>query len=301
VAPITAGDKRLGLLAVYAPRAPIFADEDMALVKLLADQSAVILESRALIDEAARVRAREEVTRLKEDFLSAAAHDLKTPLTTLVAQTQLLERQVMRKPDTPVDVASIKRLVKEAQRLRTLVLELLDAARTEQGRLVTSTENLDLADVAQEVCERYNSERHPCTLEADGPVEGIYDRVRIVQLLENLAENAVKYSPSGGQVRMKIWRDGDWNHLTVTDQGIGIPPKDLAQVFQRFHRGANVDDRAFAGMGLGLYICRGIAEQHGGRIWATSTPRDGTTFHVELPVSPEIVAGELAPEGAQSA
>src|SRR5204862_5304639 len=77
-APITAGDRRLGVLVVYAPRAPVFADEDLALVRLLADQAAVILESRALIDEAARVRAREEATRLKDDFLSAAAHDLKT-------------------------------------------------------------------------------------------------------------------------------------------------------------------------------------------------------------------------------
>src|SRR5204863_5091158 len=85
-APITAGAERLGVLLVYAPRAPMFAEEDLALVQLLADQAAVILESRALIDQAARVRAQEEVTRMKDDFLSAAAHDLKTPLTTMIAQ-----------------------------------------------------------------------------------------------------------------------------------------------------------------------------------------------------------------------
>ena len=137
-APITVGDRRLGVLSVYARGAPIFADEDLALVQLLADQAAVVLESRALIDEAARVRAREEVARLKEDFLSAAAHDLKTPLTTLVAQAQLLERRATRHPEAPADLTSIQRMVAETNRLRTLVLELLDAARTEQGRLVAS-------------------------------------------------------------------------------------------------------------------------------------------------------------------
>jgi GAF domain-containing protein len=128
-APITAGGTRLGVLSVFAPRAPIFAEEDLELLQLLADQGAVILESRALIDEAARVRAREEATRLKDDFLSAAAHDLKTPLTALIATAQLLERRATRQPDRPADLGAIRRIVGEAIRLRTIVVELLDAAR----------------------------------------------------------------------------------------------------------------------------------------------------------------------------
>jgi signal transduction histidine kinase len=123
-------------------------------------------------------------------------------------------------------------------------------------------------------------------LEADDVVVGSYDPVRVMQLLDNLLENAVKYSPEGGEVRVRVWRDGDNALMSVTDQGIGIPPADLPHLFDRFHRGANVDDRRFAGMGLGLYICRGIAEQHGGRLWATSAgPGQGSTFHVELPLA----------------
>lgn len=282
-APITAGDKRLGVLIAYAPRAPIFADEDLALLQLLADQAAVILESRALIDEASRVRAHEEVARLKDDFLSAAAHDLKTPLTTLVAHTQLLERRALRTPDAPVDLASIQKLGKEVQRLRTLVMELLDAASAEQGKLVGRIEETDLVTLAEETCSWHHSERHPCLVEADGAVVGEYDPIRILQLIENLVENAVKYSPEGGPVRIKLWHDTGLNHLTVTDSGIGIPGEDLQHVFERFHRGRNVDDRRFAGMGLGLFICQGIAEQHGGTISATSTPGKGSTFHVKLP------------------
>ncbi|HEX8229466.1 MAG TPA: ATP-binding protein [Chloroflexia bacterium] len=287
-APITAGERRLGVLVAYAPRAPIFADEDLELVKLLADQAAVILESRALIDEAAQVQAREEVARLKEDFLSAAAHDLKTPLTVLVAQAQFLERRATRNPEAPADPKGIQRIVQETQRLRDLVLELLDASRAEQGMLVGHVEEVDMVALAQEVCARHATERHSCTVYADGQVRGRYDEVRITQLLENLVENAVKYSPDGGSVVLRVWREGDNNHFSVTDEGIGIPSADIPRLFERFHRGANVNDRKFAGMGLGLFICRGIAEQHGGRISATSEPGKGSTFRVVLPVEPAV-------------
>lgn len=298
-APITAGDRRLGVLVAYAPRAPIFADEDLELVKLLADQAAVILESRALIDEAARVQAREEVARLKEDFLSAAAHDLKTPLTVLVAQAQFLERHATRHPESPADPRGIQRIVHEAQRLRDLVLELLDASRAEQGMLVGDLEEVDLVALAQQVCDRHSSEHHPCAVEAEEHVVGRYDEVRIIQLLENLVENAVKYSPEGGAVQVRVWREGESNYLSVTDQGIGIPGADIPRLFERFHRGTNVNDRKFAGMGLGLFICRGIAEQHGGRIWATSEPGRGSTFRVALPIDPTAGAAGAAGAVAQ--
>jgi signal transduction histidine kinase len=284
-APITAGAARLGVLAVYAPRAPIFAEDDLTLVHLLADQAAVVLESRALIDEAARVRAREEAARLKDDFLSAAAHDLKTPLTTIVAQAQLLERQALRDPAAPADAMGIRRMVRESQRLSDLVAELLDAARLERGQVLGPRDAADLVTLAEQACERISSKRHPCTLEAAAPVVGVWDHVRVMQVIDNLVENAVKYSPDGGEVRLKVWQGGEEAHLTVTDQGIGIPTADLPLVFERFHRGSNVDDRRFAGMGLGLFITRGIVEAHGGCIAVTSTLGGGTTFHVTLPLS----------------
>src|SRR4051812_17378110 len=133
VAPISAGERHLGVLMAVAPRAPLFAEDDVALAGLLADHAAVVLESRALIDEATAVRAHEQAARLKEDFLSAAAHDLKTPLTTLVAQTQFLEHRARRDPSAPIDLEGLARLSREARRLSTLVEELLDASRMEQG------------------------------------------------------------------------------------------------------------------------------------------------------------------------
>ena len=285
--PITAGEKRLGVLVLYAERPPIFAVSDSELSQLLADQAAVVLESRALIDHAARVRAREEAARLKEDFLSAAAHDLKTPLTTVVAQAQFLERKATRDPSAPSDLAGLQRIVREAQRLSALVTDLLDAARMEQGRLVADREPMDLGTLVSSVATRQRPGAHRVDVDVRGAVVGNYDGRRIEQLLENLIENASKYSPEATPVNVNVWQQDGEARITVQDQGIGIPAADLPRIFERFSRASNVDDRKFHGMGLGLYICRGIVEEHGGRIWAESEIGKGSTFHVALPLGEE--------------
>lgn len=295
-APISAGGRRLGVLSVFAPRVSLLADDDLALLQLLADQAAVVLEGRRVGELSARVQAREEAARLKEDFLSAAAHDLKTPLTTLVAQAQLFERRATRDPAAPVDRDGLRRLVAETQRLRAMVLELLDAARAEQGRLVGPPEPVDLAAAAREVARRHEGERHRFVVEAPARLVGEYDRRRIEQLLENLAENAVKYSPEGGTVTLRLWEDEAGAHLTVADEGIGVPADDLPHLFERFHRGANVDDRRFPGWGLGLSISQRIVEQHGGTIAVSSRAGVGSTFHVTLPHAQ--VPEEPHPHGA---
>ena len=292
-APITAGTTRLGVLVAYAPHPPIFADDDLVLIRLLADQAAVILESRKLIDDAARVQAREEATRLRDDFLSSAAHDLKTPLTTLLAQAQLMERRVERDPSAPADAKGIRRLVAETRRLNGLVLELLDAARADQGRILGTLEPADLVALAQQVAARLSSERHPVRLSGDAPVVAEIDVMRIGQVFTNLIENAGKYSPDGGEIDVRVWQDGDRAHFSVADRGIGIPAADIQHVFDRFHRGGNVDDRQFAGMGLGLYICRAIVEAHHGQISVTSArgaASSGTTFTVNLPLVQPVPA-----------
>jgi signal transduction histidine kinase len=284
-APITAGERRLGVLTFSAQRAPIFAGSDIELASLIADQAAVILESRALIDHASRVKAREETTRLKEDFLSAAAHDLRTPLTTVVAQAEFLERRATREPTAPADIAGIRRIVRESKRLAGLVGDLLDATRLDQGRLVGEREPVDLATLAQEVGLHDGSDANTFQVEASAPVVGVYDRRRVEQLLQNLIENAKKYSPEQTPIKIRVWQEDGEARLDVEDSGIGIPAADLPRIFERFSRASNVDDRRFHGMGLGLFICRGIVEEHGGRIWVESEVGKGSTFHVALPIA----------------
>jgi signal transduction histidine kinase len=128
---------------------------------------------------------------------------------------------------------------------------------------------------------------HRFAVEADPGLVGRYDPQRMRQLIENLLDNAVLYSPDGGTVQISLRRQGADALLTVSDEGIGIPGEDLPRIFERFFRGSNVDDRHYAGMGLSLFICRAIVEQHGGRIRATSKLGEGTSFHVTLPLEIE--------------
>jgi len=149
--------------------------------------------------------------------------------------------------------------------------------------LVAQREPTDVVAIVHAVARRHHTARHPCVVEASSPIVGSYDPLRITQLLENLVENAVKYSPDGGQVDMTVWQDALGVHIKVADHGIGIPPTDVPHLFDRFHRGTNVDDRRFPGMGLGLYICHGIVTAHGGSIVVDSRPEQGSGFHITLP------------------
>lgn len=282
IAPITAGGTRLGILEVFAPRESIFAEEDLAFVELVAQQAAILIQSRQLIDDAARVQAEAESVRLKEDFVSAAAHDLKTPLTTILGQAQLLEHRAVRE-GRQAELDGLRRLEREATQLSRLVEELLDASRLERGAFPVHIEDGDLSAVAREVAGRQRTGFERVAVDAPEPVPGRFDHDRVRQLVDNLIENALKYSPDGGRVEVRVRSVNGVARLSVSDHGIGIPPDDLPHLFERFRRGSNVDHRRFGGIGLGLYICKGIVEQHGGRMWVESAQDVGTTFHVELP------------------
>ncbi|MBV9898197.1 MAG: hypothetical protein JO020_28915 [Chloroflexi bacterium] len=283
-APISANDKRLGVLLVFAARAPVFANSDLELIQLLADQTAVILEARTLIDQAAGVRAREEAARLKEDFLSSAAHDLKTPLTGIVTQAQVMKRRAERNPDAPTDMIGLDRLLEQSHRLKSLVLELLDVSRLEQGSLIGDRESVNVADLIKGLLRQEPDRWQRVELTAEQDVTADLDPPRFEQVVTNLVENALKYSPPDTPVHVALWSENGQARLSVRDEGIGIPIEDQPLVFERFHRARNVDDRRFAGMGLGLYIARGIVEQHDGKIWIDSTPGLGSTFHVAIPL-----------------
>jgi signal transduction histidine kinase len=283
VAPITAGSRRIGVLEAFAAHQPVFSSDDLALAQLLADQAAVVLESRWLIDKAARVQALEDAAKLKEDFVSAAAHDLKTPLTTLLGQAQILEVRFARDPALAAHQPAIGRIAREARRLSSLVEDLLDASRIEEGKLDVRRELIDVGAVVRQVVERNRPEKERIVVDALERLPGTFDPRRIEQLVDNLVENGLKYSDEDSPVEVHAWRDMTAIRISVRDHGIGIPATDLPHVFERFHRAANVDARRYAGIGLGLYICRGIAQEHGGRIWVESTVGEGSTFHVALP------------------
>jgi signal transduction histidine kinase len=293
-APITLEDRRIGVLTVYASRSPIFIEDDMWLLELLADQTGVLLEARALNAEEASLQSREEAARLKEEFLSAAAHDLRTPLTVVLGQAELLERRVARNPGAPADAAGIARIVREARRLRDLVSQLLDVQRLEKGAAPMELADADLWEIVTTVQERFRD--HGLDLRAvppDAPLVATVDRLRIEQVLDNLIENAIKYTTSGRLPEITVGWEGDQARIAVIDEGVGIPEHERERIFERFYRGSNVETVTDTGMGLGLYICRRIVEGHGGRIWAQPTPTGGTTFVVTLPARPTVDAASV--------
>ncbi len=283
-APVTLQEERYGVLLLLVERPPMFAEADLQLLQLLADQAAVVLRDRNLLNEAAEAAAQQEALRLKEDFLSAAAHDLKTPLTTLLAQSQLMQRFAIRNPDTPADREGIDRLVTEAQRMRRLVSDLLDASRSDQTGFVGVKRPVDLLLLAQETTRSMGPRAQRVVVDGESCVATV-DRDRIAQVLENLLDNALKYSPGGGTVRVDVQADGDVACIKVVDSGVGIPQRDLGTIFERFRRGASVDERRFSGLGLGLYLCRRIVEEHGGAISVASNQGEGSTFSFRLPVA----------------
>lgn len=297
-APVTSEDRRLGVLTVYAERAPIFVEDDLWLLELLADQTGVLLEARTLTTQASELRAREDAARLKEEFLSAAAHDLRTPLTVVLGQAELIERRLLRDPHAPVDPAGIARLAREARHLRDLVSELLDAQRLEQGLAVMDLAPANLVSVVDAVRARHVAHGVPLTL--DGSSEALVaaiDRPRLEQVIENLLENAFKYGADDQPPALSIWQADGEARIAVVDHGAGIPEAERERIFERFYRAKNAQSITDTGMGLGLYICRRIVQEHGGRIWAEATHGGGATFVLALPLQPTT----MMPDPASSA
>ncbi|MDP9364725.1 MAG: PAS domain S-box protein, partial [Chloroflexota bacterium] len=230
----------------------------------------------------------------REAFAAAAAHDLKTPLTSLRGQTQLLLRRARRgQASAPGALESgLGAIDAAAGRMVALIDEMMDAAHLEAGRtLDLSPAPTDLVALVEAAAAeaRSGTTRHTVRVEAEGPaVVGEWDGARLGRVLGNLLGNAVKYSHRGGEVVVRVGREedaaGGWAVIAVSDQGIGIPAADLPHVFERFRRGGNVTGR-IAGAGIGLAGVRRIVAQHGGTIGVESTEGRGSTFTIRLPLA----------------
>lgn len=297
-APINTDEATVGVLALYAPNAPIFAEDDLSLLTLLADQIGILLENRTYVAAQTELQAREASTRLKDEFLSLAAHDLKTPLTTILASGQFLERRISKEnPDAP-ELRSIARLNREAERLRKLVEGLLDASRIEQGQLVSNLERTDVSKLVSDVIDRARSyETHIITSSIEPGVQADCDAIRIEQVVENLIENARKYSPADSTIGVGLSCQHNAIEFSVADQGIGIDYGEQARVFDRYFRTENAEYRTAQGIGLGLFICKAIIEQHEGTISVVSIPGQGSTFRFWIPShsGPHEIADESFP------
>jgi PAS domain S-box-containing protein len=272
------------------------------IVSVIADNGRPLRLRGIMVDVTAQHRDREELERarreqerllheaqeavhLRDDFLSIAAHELKTPLTPLKLHLQTLKRQL--DSGQPVGSGLLDKAISQVGRLTVLINDLLDASRVEAGRLDLECAPLVFPELVREVVSDFRPVFPDHTFESPAPPEQLLvhgDRGRLAQVLTNLLENAVKYSPMGGEVRVTLEKVGRSVVTAVKDPGIGIPVDQQAQLFARFFRARNAPISGFGGLGLGLYICRDIVERHGGRIWVESAVGRGSTFRFSLPL-----------------
>jgi PAS domain S-box-containing protein len=288
IVPMRRNRNVVGTIAMFrgTPERP-YTEEDRRFVQNVADRAALALENAQLFYQT------QEAVRLREEFLSIASHEMRTPLTSITGFAHLINRQAARGSLDPARTADItSSLLSEAIRLEQLVTDLLDVSRIQQGRLDIRPEPCNLADIIRTVVERLGgAHEHDANREirvhAPQVLKGIWDATRIDQVVTNLVTNALKYS-TDGPIILTLQSQGDGSVLlSVADSGIGIPPEQQEQVFEPFSRGSEAHHQA-SGTGLGLYITRQIVQHHGGTIELESEAGAGTTFHVRLPLDSSI-------------
>jgi signal transduction histidine kinase len=277
--PLVARGRSCGsLLVVRNSRGRPYGQDDQVLLETIASRAALAIEDARLY--AAALQA----LRLRDDFLSVAGHELKNPLNALQLQLRVLARKAREQQLSESLAERADRVARIGERLGLLIEDLLDVSRITAGQLQLQYSEVDLSAVAREVISRMDEElsRSGCEtlLEAERPVVGCWDRLRLEQVLMNLLSNACKYGRKQ-PVRVRVEAAPGVARLSVQDEGYGIAPEDQERIFQRFQRADAT--RHIQGLGLGLWICRQIAEAHGGTLRVQSEPGKGSTFILELP------------------
>jgi signal transduction histidine kinase len=240
------------------------------------------------LEEQAHTRA-EEALALRDNFLSIASHELKTPLTLLLGNAQLLQRRLTRAGELDArDDRALRAIVDQAARMNAMIDSLLDLSRLHHGKLLLAHTSVCLRTLVQQQVEALRPTLEQHTIDVVAPEQPLLvdgDPLRLEQVLQNLIQNAIKYSPGGGRIELLVERRNADAAVSVTDHGIGIPPEALASIFRRFYRASNASGFEFAGMGVGLFLVREIVALHGGAVEVSSVEGYGSTFTIVLPLA----------------
>jgi PAS domain S-box-containing protein len=277
--PLQVRNRTLGTITLFAAESGRrYEPDDLALGEALAYRASLAIDNARLYGEA------QEAIRVRDDFLSIASHELKTPITTLQLQLQSLLRRVPAGIPTESILARLKGADHQVERLTQLINDLLDISRITGGRLDLHVDDVDFSDVLRDVAARLEEPlaRSGCSLKVSGlePQRGRWDRFRLEQIVTNLLSNAMKYG-AGRPIEIDLSGTGESVRFEIRDQGIGIAPDKQSRIFDRFERA--VSGRHYGGLGLGLWIVRQIVDALGGTIAVRSSPGEGSAFTVELP------------------
>lgn len=279
IAPVVAHDALLGTLACSRTSNSHYTAEDMQVAVEIGRRAGLAIENAGLY------RAVKDAVGARDEFLAIASHELRTPLTPLQLQIELMMRTLNKDPKDAALLARVEQALSQIRRMTALVERLLDVSRMTSGKFELRPEQMDLVETVKRVRDNFaeGAKKASCelTLRHVDSVVGEWDPLRIEQVITNLVSNAIKYGEHA-PVELTVECDESNARVIVRDHGIGIESDQLRRIFGRFERA--VSDRAYGGLGLGLYIASQIALAHGGRVTATSQKGEGSTFILELPL-----------------
>ena len=280
--PLVQGRQSMGVLVV-TDRAEGFSDADVEFLRMFAAQAAVQLRNSQLYEHT------KVLDRLKSDFVAVVSHEIRTPLTSVKGAVELLsDLRYFHNTDQQVKLLTIAHA--NAERLLLLINDILDFSKLESASLPMTIERQRLEPVIQQATHNLRMQieerriKFEVALAADLP-DALLDAHRVTQVVTNLLSNAIKFSPPGGSVRVEATAGEGVLRISVRDHGEGIAAKDLPKLFKKFQQIDSGSTRKVGGTGLGLVICKGIVEQHGGRIGVESVPGEGSLFWFTLPAA----------------
>ena len=286
--PLVARGDWLGCLAVYSMREQNINHLTLRHLKVLIDQATITLYNLKLlrIEEEARHEA-ERANEIKTQFLAMISHELRTPLSSIIGfTTTLLASDVTWDPEEQTDFITTIR--QEGYRLQELIDHLLDLSQLEAGMLPITMEYHSVAEIIEDARSQLSllTRSHILHVTLPPNLQQVFvDKKRISQVIVNLVRNAASYSPVGSEISITAGSRAGFIQMSVSDQGPGIPPADTQKVFQAFRRGENaLNNSPTQGAGLGLAICKGLIEAHGGHIWIKRKNSPGATFSFTLPI-----------------
>jgi signal transduction histidine kinase len=270
------------LIVISGPFTPYFGSDELIWLNGYATAITAALD-RSILTE--RIAALE---RTKSEFLNLASHELRGPITLIRGYLDMLNSGSLG-PVSKALQRVLPALQIKADEMNSLIEQMIEAARLEEGRLELHPVDIDVTELAQKAVDLITPLSDPThAIRFETPpheVRATVDPERVSTILGNLLSNAIKYSPGGGEVRCAVIREGAMAVVEVTDQGVGIAPEEMDTLFTRFGRIANKETRHIGGTGLGLYLSRQLARMHGGDVTVHSTPGKGSTFRLAVPLT----------------
>jgi len=232
------------------------------------------------------VSEKRQLERQKDDFISIASHELKTPVTSIKLYAQILQRHPLITSDKKV-TNMLSQINQQTNRLTSLVASFMNVYKLGTGKLRLHREHFEIKELVTEVVAnfQYTISSHTVEQLGSSKVTVFADRDRINQVLVNLISNAIKYSPNAERIIVKLAKTSKNIIISVKDFGMGIPKEETSRIFERFYRAKGKREGKIPGLGLGLFISAEIVKQHGGTIWVNSIENVGSTFYFTLPIS----------------